>query len=119
VEANAITEQAEEEAKGILSRAKAKASAMMAQAKDVLKKFPIINKMMVRWAEEQEPEDRKETEGVLDAMTQYGIAEPVKAVVESDEDAEQRQGMEVLQAMTMLTAENWTKPRKPQKLKAS
>lgn len=105
-EANAITEQAEEEAKGILSRAKAKASAMMAQAKDVLKKIPIINKMMVRWAEEQEPEDRKETEGVLDAMTQYGVTEPVKAVVESEEDAEQRQGMAVLQAMTMLTAED-------------
>lgn len=105
-EANAITEQAEEEAKGILSRAKAKASVMMAQAKDVLKKIPIINKMMVRWAEEQEPEDRKETEGVLDAMTQYGVTEPVKAVVESDEDAEQRQGMAVLQAMTMLTAED-------------
>lgn len=94
-EANAITEQAEEEAKGIIARAKA-----------VLLKIPLINKMMISWAEKQEPEDRQVTEGVLDAMTQYGVEEPREAVVESDEDAEQRQGMEVLQAMTMLTAED-------------
>lgn len=112
-EAEDVLNEARAEAKGIIARATAKASAMMAQAKEMmeqaketLKKIPLINKMMVRWAEEQAPEDRKETEGVLDAMTQYGIAEPVKAVVESDEDAEQRQGMEVLQAMTMLTAED-------------
>ena len=105
-EAKAITEQAEEEAKGIIARAKAKASEMMERAKDVLKKIPVVNKMMVRWAEEQAPDDRKETEDVLDAVTQYGITEPVKAVVESDEDAEQRHNMELLEAMTMLTAED-------------
>lgn len=112
-EAEQIKEDAREEAKGIIARATAKASAMMAQAKEMveqaketLKKIPLINKMMIKWAERQEPEEREQTEGVLDAMTQYGITEPVKAVVESDEDAEQRQGMEVLQAMTMLTAED-------------
>lgn len=105
-EAENVLNEAREEAKGIIARATARASEMMAQAKDVLRKIPIINKMMIKWAERQEPEERGQTEGVLDAMTQYGITEPVKAVVESDEDAEQRQGMEVLQAMTMLTAED-------------
>ncbi len=45
---------------------------------------------MVRWAE-NEPEDR-ETEGV--DKTQYGIGGTVKAVVESDEDANNGKCME-------------------------
>lgn len=90
-EANAITEQAEEEAKGIIARAKA-----------VLRKIPIVNKMMIRWAEKQEPEDRQTTEEVLDKMTQYGVEEPREAVVESEDDKAQRQGMNLLQAMAML-----------------
>ena len=102
-EANAITEQAEEEAKGILARAKAKASAIKAQALEVLQKIPLVNKMLVHWAEEQVPEDRKETENVLDAMTQYGIKEPVQMVTESEDEREQRQGMDLLTAVTMLT----------------
>ncbi len=61
----AITEQAEEEAGGIVARAKAKASAMMAQ---VCGKS-LINKMMINWAEKQAPEDRQATEDALDAMT--------------------------------------------------
>ena len=112
-EAETVLNEAREEAKGIIARATAKASAMMAQAKEMmeqaketLKKIPLVDKMMIGWAERQDPDDRQTTEDVIDAMTQYGIAEPVKAVVESDEDAEQRQGMEVLQAMTMLTAED-------------
>lgn len=105
-EAENVLNEAREEAKGIIARATARASEMMERAKETLKKIPLINKMMVRWAEEQAPEDRKETEDVLDAMTQYGITEPVKTVVESDEDAEQRHNMELLEAMTMLTAED-------------
>ena len=102
-EANAITEQAEEEAKGILSRAKAKASAMMAQ---VLRKIPLINKMMINWAEKQAPEDRQATEDVLDAMTKYGVEEPKEAFVESEDEQEQRDNLELLQAVTMLTEDD-------------
>lgn len=105
-EANAITEQAEEEAKGILSRAKAKASEMVAQAKAVLLRIPLVNKMMIGWAEKQEPEDRQTTEDVLDAMTQYGIAEPRETVVESEDEQEQRDNLELLQAVTMLTEDD-------------
>lgn len=105
-EAKAITERAEEEAKGILSRAKAKASEMMEQAKDVLRKIPLVNKMMIGWAERQDPDDRQTTEDVIDAMTQYGVTEPVKAVVESEDDKAQRQGMDLLQAMAMLQEDN-------------
>lgn len=102
-EANAITEQAEEEAKGIVARAKAKASAMMAQ---VLRKIPLINKMMINWAEKQAPEDRQATEDVLDAMTQYGVEEPREAIVESEDEQEQRDNLELLQAVTMLTEDD-------------
>lgn len=94
-EANAITEQAEEEAKGIIARAKA-----------VLLRIPIINKMMISWAEKQEPEDRQATEDVLDAMTKYGVEEPREAFVESEDEQEQRDNLEVLQAVTMLTEDD-------------
>ncbi len=62
--ANAITNKLREEAKGIIARTKMKTSAMMAQ---VLRKIPLINKMMINWAK-QAPEDRQATEDVLDAM---------------------------------------------------
>lgn len=94
-EANAITEQAEEEAKGIIARAKA-----------VLLRIPIINKMMISWAEKQEPEDRQATEDVLDAMTKYGVEEPREAFVESEDEQEQRDNLELLQAVTMLTEDD-------------
>lgn len=112
-EAERIKEDAREEAKGIIAWATAKASEMTAkasemveQAKEALRKIPIVNRMMIKWAERQEPEDRQATEDVIDKMTQYGIAEPRQMVTESEEEAEQRQGMAVLQAMTMLTAED-------------
>lgn len=105
-EANAITEQAEEEAKGIIDQAKAKASKMVAQAKAVLLKIPIVNKMMIGWAEKQAPEDRQATEDVLDAMTKYGVEEPREAVVESEDEQEQRDNLELLQAVTMLTEDD-------------
>ena len=94
-EANAITEQAEEEAKGIIARAKAG-----------LLRIPIINKMMISWAEKQEPEDRQATEDVLDAMTKYGVEEPREAFVESEDEQEQRDNLELLQAVTMLTEDD-------------
>ena len=94
-EANAITEQAEEEAKGIIARAKA-----------VLLRIPIINKMMISWAEKQEPEDRQATEDVLDAMTKYGVEEPREVFVESEDEQEQRDNLELLQAVTMLTEDD-------------
>lgn len=94
-EANAITEQAEEEAKGIIARAKA-----------VLLRIPIVNRMMIKWAERQEPEDRQTTEDVLDAMTKYGVEEPREAVVESEDEQEQRDNLELLQAVTMLTEDD-------------
>lgn len=94
-EANAITEQAEEEAKGIIARAKA-----------VLRRIPLINKMMIGWAEKQAPEDRQATEDVLDAMTKYGVEEPREAVVESEDEQEQRDNLELLQAVTMLTEDD-------------
>ena len=94
-EANAITEQAEEEAKGIIARAKA-----------VLLRIPIVNRMMIKWAERQEPEDRQATEDVLDAMTKYGVEEPREAFVESEDEQEQRDNLELLQAVTMLTEDD-------------
>ena len=94
-EANAITEQAEEEAKGIIARAKA-----------VLRRIPLINKMMIGWAEKQAPEDRQATEDVLDAMTKYGVEEPKEAFVESEDEQEQRDNLELLQAVTMLTEDD-------------
>ena len=101
-EAEQIKEYAREEAKGIIARA----SEMMERAKETLKKIPLINKMMVRWAERQEPEEREQTEDVLDKVTQYGIKEPVQMVTESEDEREQRHGMELLQAVTMLTEDN-------------
>lgn len=94
-EANAIIEQAEEEAKGIIARAKA-----------VLRRIPLINKMMIGWAEKQAPEDRQATEDVLDAMTKYGVEEPKEAFVESEDEQEQRDNLELLQAVTMLTEDD-------------
>lgn len=105
-EANAITAQAEEEAKGIIARATAYASEMVEKAKEKLKRIPIINKMMIGWAEKQEPEDRQTTEDVLDKVTQYGIKEPIEAIIESEDEQEQRDNMEVLQAVTMLTEDD-------------
>ena len=119
-EAEQIREDAREEAKGIIARATAKASAMMAQAKEMmaqakemveqaketLKKLPIVNKMMIGWAEKQEPEDRQVTEDVLDAMTKYGVEEPKEAFVKSEDEREQRDNLELLQAVTMLTEDD-------------
>lgn len=105
-EANAITEQAEEEAKGIIARATAYASEMVEKAKEKLKRIPLINKMMISWAEKQEPEDRQATEDALDKVTQYGIKEPIEAIIESEDEQEQRDNMELLQAVTMLTEDD-------------
>lgn len=105
-EANAITEQAEEEAKGIIARATAYASEMVEKAKEKLKRIPLINKMMISWAEKQEPEDRQATEDVLDKVTQYGIKEPIEAIIESEDEQEQRDNLELLQAVTMLTEDD-------------
>ncbi len=52
----------------IAARAKAKASAMMAQ---VLRKILPINKMMINWAEKR-LKTVKQLEDVLDAMTHMG-----------------------------------------------
>ena len=105
-EAEQIKEDAREEARGIIARATARASEMMERAKETLKKIPLINKMMVRWAERQEPEEREQTEDVLDKVTQYGVTEPVQMVTESEDEREQRQGMDLLTAMTMLTEDS-------------
>lgn len=112
-EAERIREDAREEAKGIIARATAKASAMMAQAKEMMAqareavlKIPLVNKMLINWAEKQEPEEREQTEDVLDKVTQYGIKEPVQMVTESEDEREQRQGMDLLTAMTMLTEDS-------------
>ena len=112
-EAERIKEDAREEAKGIIARATTKASAMMAQAKEMmeraketLKKIPLVNKMMIGWAEKQEPEARQATEDVLDAMTKYGVEEPKEAFVESEDEQEQRDNLELLQAVTMLTEDD-------------
>ena len=112
-EAEQIREDAREEAKGIIARATAKASAMMAQAKEMMAqareavlKIPLVNKMLINWAEKQEPEEREQTEDVLDKVTQYGIKEPVQMVTESEDEREQRQGMDLLTAMTMLTEDS-------------
>lgn len=117
-EAEQIKEDAREEAKGIIARATAKASAMMAQAKEMveraketLKKIPIVNRMMISWAKKQEPEDRQATEDVLDAMTKYGVEEPKEAFVESEDEQEQRDNLELLQAMTMLTEDDMDKAK--------
>lgn len=101
-EAENVLNEAREEAKGIIARATARASEMMERAKETLKKIPLINKMMIKWAERQKPEEREQTEDVLDKVTQYGIEEPVQMVTESEDEREQRQGMDVLQAMAML-----------------
>ena len=105
-EAEQIKEDAREEAKGIIARATARASEMMERAKETLKKIPLINKMMIKWAEQQKPEEREQTEDVLDAMTKYGVEEPREAVVESEDEQEQRDNLELLQAVTMLTEDD-------------
>lgn len=108
-EAEQIKEDAREEAKGIIARATemmAKASEMVEQAKEALRKIPIVNRMMIKWAERQEPEDRQATEDVLDAMTKYGVEEPKEAFVESEDEQEQRDNLELLQAVTMLTEDD-------------
>ena len=101
-EAERIKEDAREEAKGIIARA----SEMVEKAKEVLRKIPLVNKMMISWAKKQEPEDRQATEDVLDAMTQYGVEEPKEAFVESEDEQEQRDNLELLQAVTMLTEDD-------------
>ena len=84
----------------------AQAKEMMAQAREAVLKIPLVNKMLINWAEKQEPEEREQTEDVLDKVTQYGIKEPVQMVTESEDEREQRQGMDLLTAMTMLTEDN-------------
>jgi len=101
-EAEQIKEDAREEAKGIIARA----SEMVEKAKEVLRKIPLVNKMMISWAKKQEPEDRQATEDVLDAMTKYGVEEPKEAFVESEDEQEQRDNLELLQAVTMLTEDD-------------
>ena len=101
-EAERIKDDAREEAKGIIARA----SEMVEKAKEVLRKIPLVNKMMISWAKKQEPEDRQATEDVLDAMTQYGVEEPKEAFVESEDEQEQRDNLELLQAVTMLTEDD-------------
>ena len=101
-EAEQIKEDAREEAKGIIARA----SEMVEKAKEALRKIPIVNKMMIAWAGKQEPEDRQATEDVLDAMTKYGVEEPKEAFVESEDEQEQRDNLELLQAVTMLTEDD-------------
>lgn len=101
-EAEQIKEDAREEAKGIIARA----SEMVEKAKEVLRKIPLVNKMMISWAKKQEPEDRQATEDVLDAMTKYGVKEPKEAFVESEDEQEQRDNLELLQAVTMLTEDD-------------
>ena len=101
-EAEQIKEDAREEAKGIIARA----SEMVEKAKETLKKIPIVNRMMIKWAERQEPKDRQATEDVLDAMTKYGVEEPKEAFVESEDEQEQRDNLELLQAVTMLTEDD-------------
>lgn len=101
-EAERIKEDAREEAKGIIARA----SEMVEKAKEVLRKIPLVNKMMISWAKKQEPEDRQATEDVLDAMTKYGVEEPKEAFVESEDEQEQRDNLELLQAVTMLTEDD-------------
>lgn len=101
-EAEQIKEDAREEARGIIARA----SEMVEKAKEVLRKIPLVNKMMISWAKKQEPEDRQATEDVLDAMTQYGVEEPKEAFVESEDEREQRDNLELLQAVTMLTEDD-------------
>lgn len=101
-EAEQIKEDAREEAKGIIARA----SEMVEKAKEALRKIPLVNKMMIVWAGKQEPEDRQATEDVLDAMTKYGVEEPKEAFVESEDEREQRDNLELLQAVTMLTEDD-------------
>jgi plasmid recombination enzyme len=101
-EAEQIKEDAQAEAKGIIARA----SEMVEKAKEVLRKIPLVNKMMISWAKKQEPEDRQATEDVLDAMTKYGVEEPREAFVESEDEQEQRDNLELLQAVTMLTEDD-------------
>ena len=101
-EAEQIKEDAREEAKGIIARA----SEMVEKAKEVLRKIPLVNKMMISWAKKQEPEDHQATEDVLDAMTKYGVEEPKEAFVESEDEQEQRDNLELLQAVTMLTEDD-------------
>ncbi len=66
----------------------------------VLRKIPLINKMMINWAEKQAPEDRP-SNWILDAMTQYRV-EAKRSFVESEDEQEQRDNLELLQAVTML-----------------
>ena len=101
-EAENVLNEAREEAKGIIARATARASEMMERAKETLKKIPLVNKMMIGWAERQDPDDRQTTEDVIDAMTQYGVEEPREAVAESEDEQEQQDNMDLLQAMAML-----------------
>ncbi len=44
----------------------------------------------------QAPEDRQATEDVLDAMTQYGVEEPERSFVESEDEQEQQDNLEVI-----------------------
>ncbi len=48
---------------------------------------PLINKMMINWAEKQAPESRQATEDVLDAMTQYGLRAKRSFVGSEDEQS--------------------------------
>ncbi len=102
---------------GIVARAGAKASAMMAQ---VLRKISPINKMMINWAEKQAPEDRQVTGDVLDAMTQYGVEGAKRSFVESGGRARATDKSQELRAVTSVARGRLGRqPRRPQRLKAS
>ncbi len=74
------------------------------------------NKMMINWAEKQAPEDRQATEDVLDAMTQYGV-EAKRSLSSLRDEAEQRDNLELLQAVTMLRGDDLDEPRRPKELR--
>ncbi len=63
---------------------------MMAQ---VLRKIPLINKMM-RWAESKRLNCQKQQD-VLDIMTQYGVESQEKLFVESEDEQEQQDNLEL------------------------
>ncbi len=72
----------------------------------VLRKIPLINKMMV--GGEAKLKDRQATEGLLmDAMTQYRVEEAKRSFVESEDEQEQRDNLELLQAVTALQRTTW------------
>ncbi len=99
---------------GIAARAKAKASAMMAQAW----KIPPINKMMINWQRSKRLKTVKQLRTYW-TNEAHGVEEPREAFVESEDETRATGQPRVIASGDHSCEDDLTLAKRPQRLKAS